>query len=108
MAALEEKIPDGRTRMAAARDPLRYFGWMVRTALDAGALPLRVIRERQAQRRSEERADTAREREETRRRLAADDPEETKRILTQLHNDMKASRLNALRSGTKRKFRRGL
>jgi hypothetical protein len=106
VAALDEKIPDGRVRMATARDPLRYFAWMVRTGLDAGALPLRVVRERQAQRRAEERAELAREREETRRRLSADDPAETARILAQLHADTEASRLAALRSGTHRKFRR--
>jgi hypothetical protein len=60
--------------MAAAHDSLRYFGWMLRTTLDAGAVPLRVTRERQAQKRAEERAELAREREETRHRLAADDP----------------------------------
>jgi hypothetical protein len=39
VAALEEKIPTRRAGLAIAHEPLRCFGWMVRTSLDAGALP---------------------------------------------------------------------
>lgn len=106
VAILDEKIPYGRSRMAAAEDPLRYFGWMVRHAIEAGAVPRRVAIERRAKQLAEERAQRVRERERDRQRMAADDPAETARILAEIHADTEARRLAKLRSRVSDRFRR--
>ena len=80
-----------RTLAGESRDPLRYFAWQLRMAVDPAApTPTEEAEIRRAQR-ADERDELAREREAERQRMRADDLAEFERISAQMRADMEAS-----------------
>ncbi|WP_344257678.1 hypothetical protein [Agromyces humatus] len=81
-----------RTLAGESRDPLRYFAWQLRMALDpTRPTPSEEVEIRHAQR-AAERAERARERDAERQRMQAVDRAEFDRISAQMRADMEAAR----------------
>ncbi|WP_431030915.1 hypothetical protein [Plantibacter sp. RU18] len=78
--AVENKFPSAHDRLHSAKEPLRYFAWMLGRTVAPGDRPVRVELGAQARRRAVEREQFQRENERVRARLAADDPTEFERI----------------------------
>lgn len=80
------------TLAGGSRDPLRYFAWQLRQAIDPAApTPSEEVEIRRAQR-AAERAQRAAERDAERARIEAIDQEEVARVIAQMRADMEAER----------------
>jgi len=80
------------TLAGGSRDPLRYFAWQLRQAIDPAApTPSEEIEIRRAQR-DAERARRDAEREAERARIEAIDHDEVARVIAQMRADMEAER----------------
>lgn len=78
--AIERKFPSAHERLHSAKEPLRYFAWLLGCTITPGDRPVRITLHEQARQRAQERERFQRESERVRSRLAADDPNEFARI----------------------------
>lgn len=92
---IEKRFPTARERLHTAKEPLRYFAWMLSHTITPGETPPRVELDERARRRAAEREAFHLEQEQVRARLAADDPQEFERITAAMRREQAEARRRA-------------